>query len=219
MSFNITYKTLFTITVLHGYFLNSGNEEYNSMTPDKKKKALHNYDFGNLIEIHPTKETLLKLKNNHLVYRTQKSEIRIEAKTNPDDANVTFANVSVLLTLDFILKIKDRSDSIVGVSAEILTSIEVGETYTTLKYVSYPLINTFFNPVKPVPCTRINCPKRANETSLSGTEEFTSSRKTLLIAIGPPPSLLSLLSHALNNMEVNSTSTRIIAAPYFLFKI
>lgn len=107
MSFNITYKTLFTVTVLHGYFLNSGNEEYNSMIPDKKKKVLQNYDFENLIEILPTKETLLKLKNNHLVYRTQKSEIRIEAKTNPDDANLTFANVSVSLTLDFIIKIKD----------------------------------------------------------------------------------------------------------------
>lgn len=107
MSFNITYKTLFGITVLHGYFLNSGNEEYESKTPDKKKQILKNYDFENFLEILPSRETFLQLKNNHLAFRTNKNEIKIAAKISPDDSELTFANFPLSLTLTFIIKIRD----------------------------------------------------------------------------------------------------------------
>lgn len=107
MGFNITYKTLFGITVLHSYFLNSGNDEYNSMTLDKKKKIVKNYDFENFIEILPSKETFLQLKNNHLVFQINKSEIKIGVKISQDDPELTFANLSLSLTMTFIIKIKD----------------------------------------------------------------------------------------------------------------
>jgi len=107
MSFNITYKTLFGITVLHGYALNNGNQEFNSMSLDKKKKILQNYDFENFIEILPSKETFLKLKNNHLIFQIKKSEIKIGVKVSLDDPEIPFIDMPISLTLDFIIKIKD----------------------------------------------------------------------------------------------------------------
>lgn len=107
MSFNITYKNLLGITVLHGYFLNSGNEEFDSKTEVKKKQILKNYDFGTFLEITPSKETFLQLKNHHLVFRADKNEIKIAAKIAPDNAELPLADLSLSLTLNFIIKIKD----------------------------------------------------------------------------------------------------------------
>lgn len=107
MSFSITYKTLFNITVLHGYFLNNGIEEFNGMSLDKKKKILRQYKLDDSIEIIPTNETHLLLKKYHLVYRINKSEIKIEAKITPNDSSLPFVNIPLSLTLNFILKVKD----------------------------------------------------------------------------------------------------------------
>ena len=107
MSFSITYKILCEVAFLHGYALNSGTEEYNSMTSEKKNKMLKNYDFKNFMEIIPTIATAKLLKNNHLVFNTSKNSLKIGVKISPDDADLTFSNISLALTLNFIVKIKD----------------------------------------------------------------------------------------------------------------
>ena len=43
MSFQNLYKTLFDLTIHHGYFLNDGTSEFNSMTDDEKDNQLKNY--------------------------------------------------------------------------------------------------------------------------------------------------------------------------------
>ncbi len=107
MGFNNTYKNLFEIAVLHGYFLNSGNNEYNTMSEDKKKLMLKNYDFENFIEIIPTRETFLQLKNNHLIFQNQKNTMKIGVKISIDDSKLPFVDIPLTLTLNFIIKIKD----------------------------------------------------------------------------------------------------------------
>lgn len=107
MSFSITYKILFEVSLLHSYFLNNGIEEYNSMTSEKKTKMLKNYDFKNFMEILPSLETAKIIKNNHLVYNASKNSLKIGVKISPDDADLTFSNLSLDVTLTFLIKIKD----------------------------------------------------------------------------------------------------------------
>lgn len=107
MGFNITYKTLFGVQILHSYFLNQGNDEFDNMPLNKQKKVLQEYDLKNLIEIQPTKAAILKLKNNHLVFRLTKNGIQIEVKTSPNDSELPFTDIPLSLTLDFVFKIKD----------------------------------------------------------------------------------------------------------------
>jgi hypothetical protein len=149
MSFNITYKTLFAVTILHGYFLNSGKVEYNSMNSDKKKKALKNYDLENFFEILPSRETLLLLKNNHLVFRVTKSEIRIEVKTTTEDPITPFVNLSLLLTMTFIIKIKDSffenytNINLLPNRIIYLSNVKPAEEPITFKYIPL-LANAIF---------------------------------------------------------------------------
>ncbi|MNE55413.1 hypothetical protein D3C80_1502450 [compost metagenome] len=76
---------------------------------------------------------------------------------------------------------------------------------------------TFFNPSKPEPSIRNNCPKRAKVTSLSGTDEFTSSKNTFVIVIAPPSE--SLLSQEVNSIPKTIMLSNAMDAQYFLFKI
>ena len=107
MSFTITYKTLFELTVLHSYFLNSGIEEFTGMTDERKEKMLKNYEYKNFLEIVPSLETAKIIKNKHLVFNTSKNSLKIGVKVALDDENVTFSNISLDLTLNFIVRIKD----------------------------------------------------------------------------------------------------------------
>jgi hypothetical protein len=107
MSFNITYKILCEVALLHSYFLNNGIEEYNNMTTEKKTKMLKNYNFKNFIEIVPSIETAKIIKNNHLVFNANNSSFKIGVKISPDDADLTFSNIPLGLTLNFIIRIKD----------------------------------------------------------------------------------------------------------------
>lgn len=107
MNSSVIYKTLFEITILHGYFLNSGNNEYDSLTSNQKKKLLNNYTFEKFISISPTTETEQILKNNKLLFQTKGEMMKIGVKTSIDDENLTFTNIPLDLTLNFIIRIKD----------------------------------------------------------------------------------------------------------------
>jgi hypothetical protein len=107
MSFSITYKTLFEISILHGYFLNSGETLYDDLDTDKRKKISKDYSFEDFIEIVPTYETSVLLKNNHILINKKAETFKVGIKISEDDPNLTFANVSTDLTLNFIIRIKD----------------------------------------------------------------------------------------------------------------
>jgi hypothetical protein len=149
MGFNNTYTNLFEIAVLHSYFLNSGNDEYNSMTDEKKKQMLRNYDFESFIEIIPTRETFLQLKNNHLIFQNKKNVMKIGVKISIDDPDLPFVDISLALTLNFIIKIKDsffeNYTNISFLSNQILylSNIKPVDEPVTFKYISL-LANSVF---------------------------------------------------------------------------
>jgi hypothetical protein len=107
MPASITYKDLFKITILHGYFLNSGNVAYDNLDTATKKKLANNYTFDQFITIIPTIETAALLKNNKLIVQSKGDTMKVGVRVNSDDPKVTFTGISLDLTLNFIIRIKD----------------------------------------------------------------------------------------------------------------
>lgn len=107
MSFLITYKILCEVNILHSYFLNDGNDEYNNMSAAEKSKMMKDYDINKFFNIVPTLETQRILKNNNIVYKITKNGLRLSVKVSPDDENLTFSNINLNTTLNFIIRIKD----------------------------------------------------------------------------------------------------------------
>jgi glutaredoxin-related protein len=179
MGFNNTYKNLFHIAILHSYFLNGGNNEYNSMSDDKKKQMLKNYDFENFIEIIPTRETFLQLKNNHLIFQNKKNIMKVGVKISIDDTDLPFVDMSLALTLNFIIKIKDpffenyTSISLLSNRILYISNSKPADEPITFKYI--PLLA---NPVF------INDDYIISETSTKKTLElFEESEKRGVIGI------------------------------------
>lgn len=107
MASTTTYKTLFQISILHGYFLNSGNTEFDDLTDDKQKLLLKSYSIEDFLEIIPTQETKKQLKNNHIIYNNKGSIFRFGVKISPTNSNKPFLDISLDLTLNFLIRIKD----------------------------------------------------------------------------------------------------------------
>ncbi|MDI9310744.1 MAG: hypothetical protein QM535_11055 [Limnohabitans sp.] len=107
MSFLITYKNLCEVNILHSYFLNDGIDEFNSMTASEKSKMMKTYDINKFFNVVPTIETQRIMKNNNIVYKITKSGIRLGVKISPNDENLTFSNINLNTTLNFIIRIKD----------------------------------------------------------------------------------------------------------------
>lgn len=107
MGFSITYRTLFELSFLHGYFLNSGEEEYDSMTEQKKLKMKLKYNFSEFIEITPTEETEKLLRNHNIVYRKTGENLRFGIKVSESDVSEPFITLPLSTQLQFLVRIKD----------------------------------------------------------------------------------------------------------------
>lgn len=131
MSFNLTYGVLFEVTVLHNYFLNSGEDVYTAMSLADKKKMLQKFDSNSFATIIPTIETNKRLKNYKMVFKTTKTGFRVYIKVKENDETSPFIAVPQDLKLDFIISINDYQF----------------ENYTDLKFAPKQLF--LFSNVKP----------------------------------------------------------------------
>lgn len=107
MSFNLTYGLLFEVTLLHSYFLNSGEDTYVGMTTEDKKKMLKKFDSDSFVTITPTVETNTRLRNYKMVFKPTKTGFRVYIKVKEDDEIDPFISVPADLKLDFIISIND----------------------------------------------------------------------------------------------------------------
>ncbi len=69
MSFRITYKRLFTVEILHDYFLNQGSTPFEDLDPAKKQSVKKKYDIRNALQVSPTLETEQIMRDHNLLYR------------------------------------------------------------------------------------------------------------------------------------------------------
>lgn len=107
MSFNLTYGLLFEVTLLHNYFLNSGEETYTAMSPEDKKKMLQKFDSNSFATIIPTVETHIRLRNFKMAFKPTKTGFRVYIKVREEDETDPFIPVPAHLKLDFKISIND----------------------------------------------------------------------------------------------------------------
>ncbi len=72
MKYNIQYKPLFTLNILHSYFLDNGETAFNDT---EKPGAFSNYNVNDYIKIKPSQRTEQVLKNHKLIFKPTASGI------------------------------------------------------------------------------------------------------------------------------------------------
>ena len=131
MSFGLTYSLLFEVTLLHNYFLNSGEDTYAGMPAAEKEKMLQKFKSDSFAVIKPTVETNIRLRNFKMAFKPTKTGFRVYIKVKENDDINPFISVPDDLKLDFIIGINDYQF----------------ENYTDLKFVPQQLF--LFSNVRP----------------------------------------------------------------------
>lgn len=131
MSFDLTYGLLFEVTFLHNYFLDSGEETYESMSDSDKEKMLQKFNTAAFLTVTPTLETHTVLKNYKMVFKTNKMGFRIYIKVKETNDVDPFIKVPADLNLNFLITINDYQF----------------ENYTPLDFAPHQLF--FFSNVRP----------------------------------------------------------------------
>ena len=161
MSFNLTYGLLFEVTLLHNYFLNSGEDTYVGMSPANKEKIMQKFDSDSFAAITPTLETNTRLRNYKMAFKPTKTGFRVYIKVKEDDDTDPFIPVPAHLKLDFKISINDYQF----------------QNYTDLEFVMEQIL--LFSNVKPStePVTFKSIPK-INENILISGDYFISEETT-----------------------------------------
>jgi len=105
MSYSSTYGLLFQVTLLHNYFLNNGEETFESMANADKEKMLQQFSTDAFIAITPTLETNIVLKNYKAVFKKTKTGFGVYVKVK--DELDPFIKIPAGLNLKFLIKIND----------------------------------------------------------------------------------------------------------------
>nr|WP_294924185.1 hypothetical protein [uncultured Flavobacterium sp.] len=161
MSFSLTYGLLFEVTLLHNYFLNSGEDTYAGMSGGNKEKMLQKFNSDSFVTITPTVETNTRLRNYKMAFKSTKTGFRIYIKVKEDDETDPFISVPALLKLDFKISINDYQF----------------ENYTNLEFIPEQMF--LFGNVKPStePVTFKSIPK-INDNILISNDYLVSEETT-----------------------------------------
>lgn len=101
-----SYRELFGISIRHGYWLNSGEDEFDGMNAADKENMLSGYDFRELLTVVPLSSSLPELANQRLLFHVDASGIKVIAKTL-DGTLTPIIPIDDNMQLTFLLKRKD----------------------------------------------------------------------------------------------------------------
>lgn len=107
MTFSVKYKPLFTVKIIHNFFLNKGTSEFAGMSNTDKEKQLLFYNVSNFFTIQPTVLCRQKLDGHRLVFRNSGDEIAVWYKVNESAENEPFIELDDNLNFTFLMKLKD----------------------------------------------------------------------------------------------------------------
>jgi len=105
MGYSKIYRTLFSVEILHHYFLDEGEDIYDAgLDTDKMEANLAIYDLKSFMDIIPTKKTQTILRNfrSRFVLSKQGFQVAMAA-----DGNEPFIAFSSDLKFDFVVRITD----------------------------------------------------------------------------------------------------------------
>lgn len=111
MSFSTTYKPLFSVNILHKYYLNKGNIDYFSMDDADKEKQLADYELSDLFSIAPSAITIRKILGHklHLIL----SGCRLMVWVNVSESDKSMPSISLENTLDLTFLLKSTNNTFI----------------------------------------------------------------------------------------------------------
>jgi len=111
MGMTISYKVLFEIKIMHHYFLNRGEEIFDSMSDVDKAQMMLKYDAREIFEIVPTKECSRILNAHDCIFKATSTGVIVGLRAESDDQDPPKFNAFTALADDqvftFLLKIRD----------------------------------------------------------------------------------------------------------------
>lgn len=109
MAFSIKYKPLFTVDILHNFFLNKGLAEFHSMSNSEKSKQLDSYEISSFVNIIPTPKTQQKLNGYNLVFKIINNGFTVWSKVTGNNDNIPFISFDDELSFTFLVQLKDST--------------------------------------------------------------------------------------------------------------
>ncbi|GGF39551.1 hypothetical protein GCM10011339_30120 [Echinicola rosea] len=85
-----TYRPIFTLSILHNYFLNDGEELFSSMGDDKKEEQLAAYHWQDFLNITPTAKTMEMLNGQLMILKPFSNQLMVAVKVTSDDDRVPY---------------------------------------------------------------------------------------------------------------------------------
>lgn len=111
MGFTIGYKRLFSVQILHNYFLNQGSKSFEAMTQQKKANAMASYQVPSILKVIPSSDTARQMKGRGMSFRMDNTGffvgIKIDQEAAKGGLNKPFIPVNDELRLRFFIKLID----------------------------------------------------------------------------------------------------------------
>jgi len=111
MSQSLLYKRLFEVNILHYFFLNKGEQEWEKMSKEDKEKMESNYDIREIFEITPTLESANSLHSHSCIFKKTSKGFLVGTKAKPDalipGKYNSFVPLADTLTFRFLVRLKD----------------------------------------------------------------------------------------------------------------
>ncbi len=113
MSQILLYKSLFEVNILHHFFLNKGEQEWDKMNQEDKHRMESNYDIREIFDITPTQESTKVLSSHSCIFKRTSTGILVGIKAKSDELNPgkfnSFVPLADNLTFRFLVKLKDMN--------------------------------------------------------------------------------------------------------------
>jgi hypothetical protein len=113
MSQTLLYKSLFEIKLLHHFFLNKGEQAWDTMNQEEKDNILAKSDIREIFDITPTLDCQKELNSHSCIFKSTSTGLLVGIKAEPDQLNPgkfkSFIPLAENLTFRFLLNLKDMN--------------------------------------------------------------------------------------------------------------
>jgi hypothetical protein len=113
MSQILLYKSLFEVNILHHFFVNKGEQEWDKMSQEDKDRMESNYDIREIFDITPTLDCTKALSAHNCIFKRTSTGILVGIKAKPDELNSgkfnSFVPLADNLTFRFMVTLKDMN--------------------------------------------------------------------------------------------------------------
>jgi hypothetical protein len=102
-----SYTTLFSVRILHDYYLNNGEESFDSMSAQDQQAALSGYRWQDFLSIRPSSETVRRCSRFHLLVKYRANSLTVLVRKRDEDVQESFIALDPDLTLAFFIEYRD----------------------------------------------------------------------------------------------------------------